>query len=260
MGDVSELIDGIVMPTPAAVLKAAELLAGGAAGEEGLGQLVVIDIGGSTTDVHSIAEGRSAGANVIYEGLQEPYCKRTVEADIGMRYNAPNLMPDAHGDVSFSDPAKKGEKVRIELKEYEKYIDKVQKQVHYLPQSEKEMAIERCMARNAAMRAMSRHAGVLKTVYTPSGEVFVQRGKDLSAIGTVIGTGGILVNNNLPGFVLSGVRYRKKDAPQILAPLNPDFLLDRQYILAAAGLMADTMPEEALGLMKKYIVSIDGGI
>ena len=50
--------DAVLMPTPAAVLQGAQCLADGVAGEPGLGPLVVVDIGGSTTDVHSICDGR----------------------------------------------------------------------------------------------------------------------------------------------------------------------------------------------------------
>ncbi|HEY8414155.1 MAG TPA: glutamate mutase L, partial [Thermaerobacter sp.] len=53
-------VDGVLMPTPAAVLRGAELLAGGAGGEPGLGEVVVVDVGGATTDVHSVAAGLPA--------------------------------------------------------------------------------------------------------------------------------------------------------------------------------------------------------
>ncbi len=39
------------MPTPAAVLRAAEVLAEGTDDEDGIGDLIVVDIGGATTDI-----------------------------------------------------------------------------------------------------------------------------------------------------------------------------------------------------------------
>jgi uncharacterized protein (TIGR01319 family) len=49
------MFDQVLMPTPAAVLEGARLLADGIPGEaEGFGPLLVVDIGGATTDVHSI--------------------------------------------------------------------------------------------------------------------------------------------------------------------------------------------------------------
>lgn len=79
------LIQNILMPTPSAVLQAMTLLAGGTASEPGIGPLVAVDVGGATTDVYSIASGEPATANTVYKGLPEPFAKRTVEGDIGMR-------------------------------------------------------------------------------------------------------------------------------------------------------------------------------
>ena len=50
-----------------------------------------VDIGGATTDVYSIAEGKPTIENVIIKGLPEPFSKRTVEGDLGMRYSLSSL-------------------------------------------------------------------------------------------------------------------------------------------------------------------------
>lgn len=76
---VAQLAGTIIMPTPAAVLSAALLLGTGTTDEEGLGELVVIDVGGATTDVYSIAKGAPTTAGVLLKGLPEPFAKRTVE-------------------------------------------------------------------------------------------------------------------------------------------------------------------------------------
>ena len=57
MGDAENLISGIMMPTPQAVLKAADILSRGSDKEEGLGDLIIVDIGGATTDIHSMCTG-----------------------------------------------------------------------------------------------------------------------------------------------------------------------------------------------------------
>ena len=87
-----EFVEGILMPTPTAVLKAARLLAPGTPREKGLGDLVVVDIGGATTDVHSVGLGSPGQAGVVRKGLPEPYAKRTVEGDLGIRYNAESIL------------------------------------------------------------------------------------------------------------------------------------------------------------------------
>ena len=68
-------------------MDAARLLADRYGDVEGLGELMIIDIGGATTDVHSVAEGKSAWNAVNQMGLPEPYVKRTVEGDLGLRFN-----------------------------------------------------------------------------------------------------------------------------------------------------------------------------
>ena len=62
-------------------------MAEGCDGEPGLGELMAVDVGGATTDVYSAADGRPRRDDVIFQGLPEPYVKRTVEGDIGMRYS-----------------------------------------------------------------------------------------------------------------------------------------------------------------------------
>lgn len=52
---VRDRVGDILMPTPTAVLQAAQLLAEGCEGESGIGELVLVDVGGATTDIHSIA-------------------------------------------------------------------------------------------------------------------------------------------------------------------------------------------------------------
>ena len=51
MERIGEVVNGRILPTPGAVLIAAERLA------EDVGDLVVVDVGGATTDVHSVTDG-----------------------------------------------------------------------------------------------------------------------------------------------------------------------------------------------------------
>jgi uncharacterized protein (TIGR01319 family) len=73
-------------------LDAARLLAEGYGDVEGLMELIIIDIGGATTDVHSVAEGKPTRNSVIQLGLPEPYVKRTVEGDLGLRFMKKYIM------------------------------------------------------------------------------------------------------------------------------------------------------------------------
>ena len=53
----SELISGIMMPTPSAVMAAVKLLSEGTDRQSGIGELIAIDVGGATTDIYSVSDG-----------------------------------------------------------------------------------------------------------------------------------------------------------------------------------------------------------
>lgn len=242
----NKFVDSMVMPTPAAVLKAAELLGNGAGYEPGLGDLVVIDIGGATTDVYSIAKGDPTKSNVALRGLPEPFAKRTVEGDLGMRYSATALVKAA-GVKMITDYAK------VDASDVESYVKKVEENIEYLPQNDVESKVEIAMGRSCTRLAVERHVGQIETVYTIHGSAFVQTGKDLSAVRNVVGTGGVIVHHKQPAEILKGTIY-SENTPTMLKPECPNFLIDENYIMASMGLLGEEYPEVAVRMMKKYIV------
>src|SRR5690349_12114131 len=80
------------MPTPEAVLEATRLLSRGTADAPGLGDLMVVDIGGATTDVHSDHAQEPAAPGVQDPLLPPPPTLRTVEGDLGLRAGAPGVL------------------------------------------------------------------------------------------------------------------------------------------------------------------------
>lgn len=248
MKKAEEFIKGILMPTPAAVLKASEILATGTDEEEGLGDLIVVDIGGATTDIHSIAKGEPTKPSIMIKGLEEPYAKRTVEGDLGMRYSAIALL-EASGT----------RKIRNYLHDSLKQIDvKAQCQFRHdnikmVPQSEEEIRFDEAMAKAATELAMTRHCGVLECVYTPMGTMFNQSGKDLTETPYVIGTGGVIIHSLNPKDILKAGNFNEED-PIHLKPIAPKFLVDKTYILSSMGLLAQEYPNIAIRIMKKYLV------
>lgn len=248
MKKAEEFIKGILMPTPAAVLKASEILATGTDEEEGLGDLIVVDIGGATTDIHSIAKGEPTKPSIMIKGLEEPYAKRTVEGDLGMRYSAIALL-EASGT----------RKIRNYLHDSLKQIDvKAQCQFRHdnikmVPQSEEEIRFDEAMAKAATELAMTRHCGVLECVYTPMGTMFNQSGKDLTETPYVIGTGGVIIHSLNPKDILKAGNFNEED-PIHLKPIAPKFLVDKTYILSSVGLLAQEYPNTAIRIMKKYLV------
>lgn len=246
LNKANQFVDRMVMPTPAAVLKAADLLGKGTDHENGLGDLMVIDIGGATTDVYSIAKGDPNKTNVALKGLPEPFGKRTVEGDLGMRYSATALFKAA-GAKMIADYAGTTEA------DVEAYMKKVEENVEYLPQSTIESQVEIAMGRACTRLATERHVGQLETVFTLNGAVFVQKGKDLTAVKIVVGTGGVIVNHHQPAGILKGTMY-DESTPQMLKPESPEFWIDEKYIMASMGLLGEEYPDVAIRMMKKYIV------
>lgn len=240
-----QYVEGILMPTPSAVLTAAKLLSQGTPREEGLGELVVVDIGGATTDIHSIARGDPTQPGLVQKGLPEPFVKRTVEGDLGVRYNASSII-GAVGRENFE--ARLGNP-NLDLEEA---VNELCLFPDRLPGSESESCLDTELARSAARLAMERHAGTIQTVFGPEGEIFIQYGKDLRGIKHVIGTGGPLIFNPVPEKILEETLYSEMD-PLSLKPKAPEFYLDERYLLYAIGLMSEVEPDKALRVAKKYL-------
>lgn len=245
LNKANELVDRMVMPTPAAVLKAAEILSAGSKQEAGIGDLMVVDIGGATTDIYSIAAGLPT-TNAVLRGLPEPFGKRTVEGDLGMRYSAAALLKAA-GPGLIAGYANTSENAVVD------YVAHVEKSIDHLPQNRQEKTLEVAMGRACTKLAADRHAGQLETTYSCVGHVLVQTGKDLTDVRTVIGTGGVIISNERPEEILSGIVYESSDL-QVLKPKQPEFAIDQDYILAAMGLLSEDYPDIAVRMMKKYIV------
>lgn len=250
MKQAEEFISGILMPTPAAVLKAAEVLSDGTDEEDGIGDLIIVDIGGATTDIHSIGKGDPSKPGVLLKGLEDPFAKRTVEGDLGMRYSALSLL-EAAGT----------KKIRNYLNDIEKKWD-VKGLCNYrhdnikmVPCSEEDMMFDEAMAKVATELSMTRHCGVLECIYTPMGTMYNQTGKDLLNAPYIIGTGGVIVHSKHPRGILEAGKFNPAE-PIYLKPENPKFMVDKTYILSSMGLLAQENPDLAVKIMKKYLIEV----
>lgn len=247
MSHVESSIDNILMPTPAAVLKAAEVLSEGSDDENGLGEIVVLDIGGATTDIHSAAEGDPTQGSVFLYGLPEAFLKRTVEGDLGMRYSLPTVA-EVSGPHGLRHYLPKEYKFNIaeEVKKRNEHTD-------FISQTEKDMAFDCAVAKVCADVSMGRHTGTLTQVYTGCGASFQQEGKDLTKLPYIIGTGGILVYNPHYLEIMKACTFRDDD-PLSLKPKDPKFLLDKDYILSSMGLLATVDAGMAIRILKKHLI------
>jgi uncharacterized protein (TIGR01319 family) len=231
-----EIIKDVIMPTPSAVLGAARLIAGGCGDDRGFGELIVIDVGGATTDVHSVAHGNPARSDVIVKGLPEPYEKRTVEGDLGLKYNLDRLLEMV--------------KDRKTPPGFEAIVDGFHE--GRLPETDEELECHRLLTALAVEVAMDRHAGRLEEIYGLNGEMLVQQGKDLTRVKTIIGTGGPIIFSKYRREILAPALYREED-PFMLKPTAPDFYIDERYILYAVGLLCQVEPGIAMRLARKYL-------
>jgi len=243
----SELLSDIMMPTPSAVLAAMELLAKGHGDECGIGDLVGVDVGGATTDIYSIADGMPEHMNTVYKGLPEPYAKRTVEGDIGMRYSIGGII-DAAGLGKIATLSGLTEE-RVSELALELVADKER-----VPNGDPELeALDFALASAAIEEAVTRHAGTIYETYTMMGQTFVQEGKNLTRVKKIVVTGGSLIHTKRTEEIASSALYSPK-RPDSLRPKEADVLVDRKYILAAMGLLSSYYPEAALRIMKKELL------
>lgn len=246
LAQVEEEIDGITMPTPAAVLAAARRLAeGDKAGHPGMGDLLLVDVGGATTDVHSVADGLPTKPEVFLRGLPEPRVKRTVEGDLGMRYSSYALL-------EHYSPAVVARIAGVTEEEVRRGVERRVKEVDYLPDGDQDHRIDEALGFLAVKGAVERHVGWVEEAATPFGISYIQTGKDLTTLKTVIGTGGVLACRAHCSRILQGALY-DPSVPQTLKPVSPYLYVDCDYLLPTLGLIAEEYPNESFSLLQKAL-------
>lgn len=245
-----------IIPTPRASLQAATLLAGGAGNEAGLGSLLVLEIGGATTNVHSVMEQSLVTPQTVLRGLPESRVKRTVEGDLGIRYNAPTIYGFVGRDTflgrlrALSPPT--GAEADWQDFDPEQHVSFLSRNVGHAPESELGLNADIALAESAAAIAVERHAGTIRQEFSVVGEILVQYGKNLLDCENVIGTGGIFRYGLHPERVLQAALF-SAESPWSLKPRAPRLYLDRDYMLYGMGLLAEDHPVPALRMAKKYL-------
>ncbi len=246
LSKAAQLLSDIMMPTPSAVLQAMELLAQGCEDEPGIGDLIAVDVGGATTDVYSIADGMPEGMNTVYKGLPEPYAKRTVEGDIGMRYSI-------RGIVEAAGIRKVCQLSGLSQNRVEELVDYLSVNTDTVPGEDRDMlALDYALASLAIEEAVDRHAGTIQETYTMMGKTYVQEGKNLTGVKRIVVTGGSLIHTQRTEQIARHALY-SLEKPESLRPKLADVLVDRTYILAAMGLLSSHYPQVALRIMKKEL-------
>ncbi|MDP9444957.1 MAG: glutamate mutase L, partial [Actinomycetota bacterium] len=221
--------------TPDVVLTAVELLAGLA------GDVAVVDIGGATTDVHSVVAPDPEDRVLAREVVAPTALGRTVEGDLGVRWSAVSTV-EAAEDAGLVTGQEHGELLAG--------ASRRQGDPAYLPDSDAEDQLEARLATLAGEVALRRHAGRQLVTFGPDGRLVERTGKDLREIGLLVGSGGVL-RHHPPKFATSVLRAWCGHIPGgWLLPRKPALVVDRDYVLAAAGLLAADHPEAASALVQ----------
>ncbi|MDU1411733.1 MAG: GlmL-related ornithine degradation protein [Clostridium sp.] len=223
MDKIKTMLDGSIMPTPGAVMEATKLL------YEFLGDVMVIDVGGATTDVHSVTEGSVEVLDILV--TPEPKAKRTVEGDLGVYINKENVI-DLLNDFE------------LEGKSKEDFINNIKP----IPKLEEEKYYSRILTKKAVNVAVDRHVGYIKRIYGSSRK-YSAYGKDLSKVKYIVGTGGALTRLGKGEEILESIKDYKGDIT--MRPTGDSkILLDSKYIMACAGVLSRENKEYALELLK----------
>ena len=232
MEHIRELVTGNILPTPGAVMEASMLL------YDEIGDLCVLDIGGATTDVHSVTAGSEEIAKLLT--APEPFNKRTVEGDLGLFVNAHHLVEQI-GEAKLA-------------RELGQDIAQVMSRYQPIPETPEQFALTTRLCLEAGLCAISRHAGKLRHYYTPQGKATAAEGKDLSLVKTLIGTGGALTRLPERETILRALADCNAGGSMLYPkPGSMRLAFDESYIMASLGVLAKTDPVHATMLLKQSL-------
>jgi uncharacterized protein (TIGR01319 family) len=232
------------MPTPEAVLEAVRLLAQGTAAVPGAGDVLVIDIGGATTDVHSSRVAEATSPGIEEPLLPSPPTLRTVEGDLGLRSGAPGVLAaDGRWLETEAEPPETtiGQAVSVRSED-----------AKWLPEDPSGAHLDHLLAVSCATHALRRHCGTMLLGRSEGGPpTLVRNGPDLREVSQVIGTGGVFAHRSDGREIIAMALSRR--APHSLAPQEPELSVDAGYILAPAGLLATHDPDAAARLLRREL-------
>ena len=232
MEKIREMVNGPIIPTPGAVMKASKIL------KDEIGDLVTIDVGGATTDIHSVTEGTEKVNKILVE--PEPIAKRTVEGDLGVFINKRNIV-----DII------KIEKLEKELNMTPEDIEKFTNSDIAIPETEEHKRFIERLTKEAVIVSINRHAGGYRTYFGGKSDTLAF-GKDLTAVKWIVGTGGALTRLMAREEILNSISQFNR-ADKLLPTAEAKILIDNDYIMASLGVLSSLNKEAALKLLLKSL-------
>ncbi|MHB8184535.1 MAG: glutamate mutase L [Dermatophilaceae bacterium] len=231
----TELAAMVCAATPDAMLRGVETLAAATDGD-----VLVFDVGGATTDVYSVISPEGEDAVLRKDVVPQLWHARTVEGDLGVRWNACGVAEAAAVEHLLSGS---------DLARLRAWAVRVEANPAYLPQNGREVELDLALARVAALTAVRRHA-------RPSHPGDPAR--PLTRLAHVIGSGGVL-RHSPKASQDSVLRAIMSDfAGGWKVPTEARTAVDSAYLLFAAGLLADAEghgPEVAARVARQVLAS-----
>ncbi|HBF7937473.1 GlmL-related ornithine degradation protein [Clostridioides difficile] len=228
---IKEMVNENITPTPGAVMEASKLL------YKNIGDLLTLDVGGATTDVHSVTDGSDYINKILVN--PEPTAKRSVEGDLGVYVNMKNIV-EVIGKENLQS------ELSID-------IDTVIENYPPIPKSKEEILFVERLTKEAVVKAMLRHSGKIRNIYGTTGKVKIAEGKDLTEVRYIVGTGGALTR--LPSrieILYNMFKYNKNN--ELLFPKEKTkILIDNDYIMASMGVLSKKYEEASLKLLLKSL-------
>ncbi len=234
MEHVRDMVSGPIIPTPGAVMEATKVL------YDCLGDLIVLDVGGATTDLHSVATESDKVARLMIS--PEPKAKRTVEGDLGVYVNRMKVIESIGEEKLREKCAKEG----IDM-------DSVLETYVAIPKTEDEIKFVEMLTEEAVLKATERHAGALRYIYGPSGRSTVAEGKDLTQVRYIVGTGGALTRLPHRVEIMSEIAKHNETGLKLFPTEHAKILVDNDYIMASLGVLSKNYREAAIKLMEKSL-------
>jgi len=205
-------INGGILPTPEAIMKAAQLI------YEEVGDVLVIDVGGASTNVYSVTS--------------ELLAQRTVGEDLGVTINASSLV-----------------KLLGENKIKEHHGQEWEKLLKFQPETPEEMALSAELAAAAISIALQRHSVKFRNYSGARDNVTSAEGRNLTRIRWIIGTGVALTQ--LP----NGIDVLRETVKAMDGALFTQdgiaIMIDKDCIMASLGVLTNTYRNGTWQLMRE---------
>jgi uncharacterized protein (TIGR01319 family) len=215
--------------TPDAVMAGVEVLADGAGAVPGAGDVLVVDVGGATTDVYSVVTPQGEDAVLRKEVVEVMWRSRTVEGDLGMRWSAVGVVDAAATERLVRADEERSLRTSAEHRAGD---------TGFLPAEDADRATDARLAELAVTVALRRHG---------------RGGKDLREVALVVGSGGVLRHGS-PELRAQVLRPATGDlAGGWPVPEHARTVVDVDYVLAATGLLSADHPETAVRLARRLV-------